>query len=194
VDVDFWTPAQTSAGDYVLAVGNDGRRDYATLVRAAADWNLPVKIVTSRALPEPLPPNITHLRGSWHRPAVSDAELRELYRGALAVVVSLEDSIQPSGQSVALQAMACGCPVVLTRTRGLWTGNDFHEGEHLLLVEPSSPAALKTAVERLAADPAFAQRMGAAARDAVRQHGRMDAFASRLESVIALAQSAANTR
>ena len=35
-------------------------------------------------------------------------------------IIPLKNSIQPSGQSVALQSMACGTPVVITETFGFW--------------------------------------------------------------------------
>jgi glycosyltransferase involved in cell wall biosynthesis len=183
VDVNFWTPGPENDGEYLLAVGNDGRRDYATLVRAVEDLSVPVKIVTGRPLP-PLPPHVEHLRGTWHAPAVTDEELRELYRRAIAVVVPLEDAIQPSGQSVALQAMACGRPVVLSRTRGLWTGSDFSDGRDIVLVEPGSPGELRAALQRLLDDPEQRRQIGASALDAVRRHGRIDAFAARLGAVL----------
>jgi glycosyltransferase involved in cell wall biosynthesis len=188
VDTDFWTPAEVDR-EFILAVGNDGRRDYVTFVAAAAGLDVPVKILTARPLPDPLPSHIEHLRGSWHAPAVTDEELRDLYRRALLVVVPLEDAIQPSGQSVALQAMACGRPVVLTRTRGLWTGEDFHDGRDLLLVEHGSSDALRRAMQQLLDDAATREHIGRAAREAVLLHGRIDAFASRLGSVIAFASN-----
>lgn len=195
VDVEFWTPGPASGeGGYLLAVGNDGRRDYRTLVEAVAGLSLRAKLVTARPLPEPLPPNVEAIRGSWHRPAVTDAELRDLYRGALAVCVPLEDSMQPSGQSVALQAMACGRPVILTRTQGLWTGSDFLDGGHLLLVPPASVEALRESIGKLVTDRSLAERMGTSAREAVLRHGRMADFASRLESVVALAHSRIHSR
>jgi len=184
VDTRFWTPAPAST-EFILSVGNDGRRDFATLVSAVDGLDVPVKIVTSRPLPQPLPSNIDHLRGSWHAPAVTDEELRELYRRALAVVVPLEDSIQPSGQSVALQAMACGRPVILSRTRGLWTGQDFEAERDLLLVESGNPEDLRRAIQRLLDDSDFRERMGRSAREAVDRVGTIDAFAARLMHLIA---------
>lgn len=181
VDVAFWNPAPRPSA-YLLAVGNDGRRDYRTLVEAVTPLAIPTKILTKRPLPE-LPPHVENLRGSWHAPAVSDEELRELYRGAIAVVVPLENSLQPSGQSVALQAMACGRPVILTRTDGLWTGVAFVEGRDLLLVEPGSPEALREQLGRLVADPEAREEMGRHARIAALAHGRIDDFARRLEAV-----------
>lgn len=183
VDTRFWTPAPAKP-EYVLSVGNDGRRDYATLVSAVRELNVPVKIVTSRQLPQPLPGHIEHLRGSWHAPAVTDEELRDLYRRALVVVVPLEDSIQPSGQSVALQAMACGRPVILSRTRGLWTGEDFETERDLLLVEPGRPEDLRNGIQRLLDDLDLRERMARSAREAVERGGSIDAFAARLMHLI----------
>jgi glycosyltransferase involved in cell wall biosynthesis len=182
VDVDFWTSA-ADAREFILSVGNDGRRDYATLVNALAEVDVPAKIVTARPLP-PLPAHVEHLRGSWHAPAVTDEELRDLYRRALVTVVPLEDAIQPSGQSVALQALACGSPVVLTRTRGWWGGDDF--SNCLTLVEPRSPDSLLAAIRGvLAQDSTTRETMTAAAREAVLAHGRIDTFAARLADVLA---------
>ncbi len=184
VDTAFWTPGGTP-GDYVLAVGNDGRRDYETLIDAVRSSSVAVKIVTKKDLPQPLPPNVKHIQGSWHAPALTDEQLRELYRGARFVVVPLEDSIQPSGQSVALQAMSCGRPVILTRTRGLWTGDALVDGRDLLLVEPRSAESLRDAMRRLEDDPALSERMGGSARAAVLRQGGIEAFAARLNSLLA---------
>lgn len=182
IDVDFWTPGTAPVGDYILSVGNDGRRDYDTLVAAVAGTPWRTRILTRRPLPD-LPAHVENLRGSWHAPTVTDEELRELYRGALAVIVPLEDSIQPSGQSVALQAMACGRPVILSRTRGLWTGGDMIDGSDLLLVEPGSAAALRAAMESLLLNPERREAIGRNARQAVLRHGRIADFARRLEAV-----------
>ena len=96
----------------------------------------------------------------------------------------LEDAIQPSGQSVALQAMACGRSVVLSRTRGLWTGDDYQSGRDLVLVEHGSPDALCGAMQQLLDDAAHREHIGRAAREAVLLSGRIESFADRLGSVI----------
>ncbi len=180
VDVGFWGEEGEMGGGgdgemgYILAVGNDARRDYGTLVEAVRELDRPVKILTNRELPSNLPGNVEHVRGSFHRPAVTDAELRELYRGAGVVVVPLVESIQPAGQSVALQAMAMGKTVVMTRTRGLWTGEDFPDGEGLRLVPVGDVAALRRALEMEPLD-------GEVVRGRVRERGTAELFAGRLE-------------
>ena len=115
VDDKFWTPPPEggSNGGYVLSIGNDPRRDYATLAAAWRPEYPPLKIVTR--LPVPASDGTVEVvAGDWNRQILSDAEVRELFRGALFVVLPLTDTIQPSGQSACLQAMACGKAVVIS--------------------------------------------------------------------------------
>lgn len=184
VDTEFWSPAENpTCGEYILAVGNDARRDYATLVRAAASWEMRVKILTKRKIDGPLPDNVQIVTASWHSPAVTDQELRELYRGAAVVVVPVSESIQPSGQSVALQAMACGRPVVLSRTSGLWTGEDFSDGEHLVLADCGSVDALARAVQTLLNQPRESELLARSARARAVERGDISGFANRLADI-----------
>jgi glycosyltransferase involved in cell wall biosynthesis len=169
VDEAFWRPAGTPApGDYVLSLGNDDGRDYRTLL--AAIGGVPLRLHTALPLPSGLPPNVALTRGSWHERTLSDAEVRELYQRARFVVTPLTDSWQPQGQSVTLQAMACGKAVVLSRTRGLWSPLLMRHAENCWLVPPGDAAALKEAVQRLWADGELAASLGAAARESVVAH------------------------
>ncbi len=138
-------------------------------------------VVTRQNLGE-LPPNVEQMRGDWHAQALSDAGLRKLYQEAMLVVTPLQDSVQPSGQSVCLQAMACGKPVVLTRTTGLWSQEMMRDGENVLLVPPGDLTALQQAVSSLLADPGKRQRLGESARRCVCDCGDISLFALRLEA------------
>lgn len=148
VDLDFWCPGGERE-DFVLAIGNDPRRDYATLLAAAPEIAVPIRIVTGLTLPQPLPENVTVIRGSWHDRALSDADIHDLYRRAACVVTPLHDTLQPSGQSVTLQAMACGAPVVLTHTRGLWNPTALRDGHNVRLIPPANPPELAKAVANI---------------------------------------------
>jgi glycosyltransferase involved in cell wall biosynthesis len=66
---------------------------------------------------------------------------------------------------VNLEAMACETAVVATATGGI--PEVVADGETGLLVPPGRPAALASALERLAADAALRRRLGAAGRRAV---------------------------
>jgi len=148
VDESFWQlPEDRGLRNGVLAVGNDGRRDYATLLESARMLpQISFTVITRISAPNDLSSNVQWRRGDWHEQAVSDHELRELYQRAACVVVPLKESPQPSGQSVAMQAMMCGAPVAHTKTAGWWGAEVIRDGKEVLLVPPADPSALAEAI------------------------------------------------
>lgn len=182
VDTKFWQPDWQRKGSYILAVGNDVRRDYALLLQLARRVNERFIVVTRQNLEE-LPANVEQVQGDWHAQALSDAGLRKLYQEAMLVVTPLQDSVQPSGQSVCLQAMACGKPVVLTKTAGLWSQEMMRDGENVLLVPPGDLEALHKAVSRLLDSPDLLDLLGKNARRTVCDEADISQFASRVEAL-----------
>jgi glycosyltransferase involved in cell wall biosynthesis len=188
VDTSFWAPGGTPAGG-VLAIGNDGHRDWGTLVEAAASIDAEIAVLTRHAAPAVLPANVRWQPADWHSALLSDAEVREAFRSASAVVVPVKDVPQPSGQSVTLQASACGRPVVLTRTRGLWDPEALRDGENVLLVPPADAEALAAAVARVLSDPAGGEAIGRAARATVEATATVEGYAARLLEICEVAQA-----
>lgn len=184
VDVKFWTPAEAiGEKEYLLAIGNDDGRDYETLLKAIGPH--PLHLHTARPLNEALlPPNVVRTRGDWRGRALSDQELRDLYRESRFVVTPLHDSAQPQGQSVTLQAMACGKAVILSRTRGLWSRELMRHLHNCYLVPSGDIAALRAAIDRLDQDEELRVRLGLAARHSVEQHFSSDLMAERIGEVI----------
>jgi glycosyltransferase involved in cell wall biosynthesis len=184
VDDSFWTPASKSnRQDYILAIGNDSRRDYDLLIRAAGALKRPIKILTKRELPSDLPHNIEVVRGSWHEQALSDTKLREMYRSAFCVAVPLIESNQPSGQSVTLQAMACGTPVILTKTTGLWETALLQDGDNIVFTRPGDEVGFIKAIEDLENNPEQWQRLGEGGLQYIRNYGRVLQFAEKMEKL-----------
>jgi glycosyltransferase involved in cell wall biosynthesis len=73
---------------------------------------------------------------------------------------------EPFGQ-VAVEAMACGKPIVVSGAGGLT--DIVVDGESGLFVAPGDAGALAAAIDRLHRDPALRDRLGAAARIRVRR-------------------------
>lgn len=89
----------------------------------------------------------------------------------------------------AFQALACGTPLVTADTpaaRELLT-----DGEDALLVPPGDAVALAAAVRRLAADPALAERIGAAGRATYESRASEAALGIRWRAVLERAIAAA---
>jgi len=185
VDTEFWCPDPAVPREgFVLSVGNDGRRDFGTLLKAANRISTPVRIITSRSLPDTLPTNVVVSRGSWHEQTLSDKALRDLYRRAACVVVPLIESCQPSGQSVALQAMACGCPVILTRTAGLWDVDMMRDLENVLFVPPGDSIELAKALQEVIEDKVDRHTLGLNGYKSVKRKATTAHFARGMEVVL----------
>ncbi len=97
------------------------------------------------------------------RTGISDDELARCYGEAqVAVVPSLYEGFSLP----AIEAMACGVPVVAT-TGGALPEVVGTSGETGLLVAPNDPEALADGIRRLLDDPELAARIGAAGRQRV---------------------------
>jgi glycosyltransferase involved in cell wall biosynthesis len=104
-------------------------------------------------------------RVPFARGFVPHDELQQLY--ARAAVVACPS--QREGFGVAcLEAMAHGRPVVATRVGGLL--DLVVDGETGIVVPPRDAPALRSALERLLADPDLRHRLGTAGRERARTH------------------------
>jgi glycosyltransferase involved in cell wall biosynthesis len=96
---------------------------------------------------------------------VSLERLTELMAHCVAVVVPLLDRKISTGQSIFLQAMALGKPVIATRTSG--TADYFEHMVTGILVDPGDVESLRSAMH-LMVDHDVRRRIGQRAQEAVR--------------------------
>lgn len=148
---DYFSPGGAE-GDYVLFTGTlEPRKGLDDLLAA---W---------RSLPAPRP-RLVLCGGAGWRTSIADEEgvettgyvtrerLRELYRHALAFVYPSRYEgfgIPP------LEAMACGAPVIATRTGAV----EEFAGDAALLVKPGDREALRGALRRILSDAALRQEL-----------------------------------
>ncbi|MBB1252370.1 D-inositol-3-phosphate glycosyltransferase [Streptomyces alkaliterrae] len=99
-------------------------------------------------------------------PPVGQERLADWYRAADVLVMP---SHSESFGLVAIEAQACGTPVVAAAVGGLPVA--VRDGESGFLVDGHDPADYATALARLLDDPALAARMGAAAAHHARGFG-----------------------
>ena len=135
VDIDFWANEKnqlTKTTNSVLFIGNDLHRDYLflnTLVNAMPNINF--TIITSRLSKSNISlKNVELINGHWHSNEVTDLDIKKYYNNSAITIIPLKNTFQPSGQSVALQSMACGTPVIVTDTVGFWDSRLIHK-KHL---------------------------------------------------------------
>jgi glycosyltransferase involved in cell wall biosynthesis len=193
VDTDFWTPGQeaSNAGErYVLFVGNDANRDIDMLLQIARAMPDQRFVALSSLLRDKVvPPNLQVIASHWKKAVLTDAEVRAYYRNAAAVLLPIKETLQPSGQSVALQAMACGCPVVISDFGGFWESGVFSDEDDIFFAQPNKLEAFVRSLSCLTRKPDLARRVGLNGRARVLERYRLDLFADRLAYIAAISRT-----
>lgn len=153
---------QLPAGDFMLFVGAFGRYKGVDVLAQAYKGmaGAPPLVVIGYQTPEypvqttDFPLNM-HVLHDWPHAAVMQAWRRSM----LGLVPSTWSDPCPT---VAMEAMACGKPLIASALGGLTDLVD--NGVTGLLVPPNDAQALRGAMQRLLADPALRTRMGLAAK------------------------------
>jgi glycosyltransferase involved in cell wall biosynthesis len=162
VDDRFFSPAGVADEGYVLAVGRDRSRDHALLVNAVRDSGLDVRLAGPTAAELPALPSEVRLLG-----AVDHRSYRDLLARAAVVVVPTHAPRYPGGQTVVLEAMAMGKPVLTTDSAAM---RDYVtpglDGE---LVAQGDGRALLEGLRALLADDVRRRALGERARETVEQ-------------------------
>jgi glycosyltransferase involved in cell wall biosynthesis len=152
VDVPAETGAEAEPPEVLYAGRLSAEKGVLELVEAARGMKLVV------AGDGPLRDRVAQARGF-----VPHDELQRLYRRAAVVACPS----RREGFGIAcLEAMAHGRPVVATSVGGL--RDLVVDGDTGLVVPPRDAAALRTALQRLLADPELRRRLGAAGRERAR--------------------------
>ena len=181
-DTSFFAPQHAASDGYILSVGNDVARDFATLVDAVATLPCEIVIKTNRRIKraDDLPPNVRVVAER-----ISFEALRDLYARARFVVIPIKKAVHASGVNSILEAMAMGKATIVSDSPGIC---DFvRNGENSIVVPPGDPDALSRAIATLLADPTQAEKLGRRARTFVEANFSLDRFAERLAAELASA-------
>lgn len=166
IDAEHFSPSDDPPiPGRVFSVGDDHMRDYSTLVDAleqvhAERPGMTAEIATTLPIDFPDAWAVVHRRRMDHA-------VRDCYRRASVVALSLHPTRQGSGLTVILEAMASARPVVVSDNPGL---DDYViNGETGILVPPGDSAAMAEAVRMLLDDPERAAEMGRRGRRLVEE-------------------------
>lgn len=132
IDTGFWHTDNLDLENNkneIIFVGNDSNRNVEILKELPKFLpNLKFKYITNlRELLELEIENVEIIKGDWGKKYLSDTELLEYYKSSKICIIPLIEGNQPSGQSVALQAMSLGIPVIISDTNGFWDKDEFFD-------------------------------------------------------------------
>lgn len=139
VDTKFWKDDNINfkKKDRILFIGNDGNRDFDLVLKIAKELkNYNFDFVTShKFIAKNISSNVNLINANWNDYLLSDNEIKEFYKKARFTILPIKNTLQPSGQSVALQSMSMGVPVIITKTEGFWDFVNFENNTNILFVE-----------------------------------------------------------
>jgi glycosyltransferase involved in cell wall biosynthesis len=186
VDVEHFRPDPSAPNvDDVLSIGADPRRDFALVVELARrSPELAFRIVSSADNARELRPLPANVRLETDVPF---ERVRECLLGAKIVALPVRENSYSGATTTLLQAMACGKPVVVTRTAAIARGYHLEDEVNCRLVPPGDASALEGAVRGLLDEPARAATVAARARETVERRLTWAAYTSELGRLLAAA-------
>lgn len=183
-DANFFQPVYEGRGDTVLSVGGNDGRDYRTFLDAAEQ------------MPETHFEIVCHprnLAGISHIPSnvsvqydLPPTEVRKKYQTACMIAIITHDDSSTlgadcSGQTVLLDAMSSGLPIIASRKASLV--DYVREGQEALIVDPYNPDQLVNAIKRLQRDDALRSSIAKSARIRVEHEFSNQAMAEKLSHI-----------
>ncbi len=180
IDADFFTPDDTPIGAW--SGGQRRQRPPPRLPdRGAGDAPGPT---TPAARPARTrhPPAHRHPPELGRRhPMLSHGDLRQLYRRSQVVVVGLRPNQHVSGVTVALEALACARPVVISDTPGM---GEYVSPDTGIMVPPADHEAMAAAIIRLLRDADEATAMGSSGLKIVHERHTTAVMAQNLAELL----------
>jgi len=131
-----------------------------------------------------LPPNITLHNGSWHENLLTDSDIRNLYNSSCLTIIPLNNTLQPSGQSVALQSMCVGTPVLITKTDGFWDKNKYQDDENIFFMNQNDVTLWKNRIKNLLSSDKKLIEVSKKGKKLVYENFNLELFISRIKKII----------
>ena len=186
IDTQFWKNANSynlKNRKYILFIGNDHQRDYEFVVQLANELeNYEFIFLTSKIHKNQISKkNVKLINGMWWSNKVSDFEIKNLYSNAMLTILPIKNSLQPSGQSVALQSMSMGTPVLITKTDGFWDYEKFEHQKEIIFLDENNIDLWREAIDRLLAKPDLLKEISNNSKKIVNQNFNLTKFSSNIE-------------
>ena len=185
VDLNFWKPKKfkNTKDKFVMAIGNDSNRDWETLIKA---WSIDLpllKIITNLPI-KTNSSNIKVIKSSWNENLLSDEYIRKLYCQAKLVILPMKNTMQPSGQSSCIQAMACEKVVIISKIDGIWDKNLMKNLKNVIFVPPEDPISINSAVKKILNNQKELRDIEKNARKLTEEHFNADNMAKSIFSLL----------
>ncbi len=188
IDQEFWVSNNRpyKKKNNILFIGNDGKRDYKFAIDLAKElsflnFDFITKKITNSEIKSD---NVNLLSGKWDDMNISDSDIRDYYQEADLSIIPIFNSLQPSGQSVALQSMSMGIPVLITKTDGFWEPELYKNNENIIFVEKNDINLWKENILSLLENNDLNVKVSKNGKDLVSKNNNLNIFNRKLKEII----------
>ena len=128
--------------------------------------------------------NVELYIGDWNSNIFSDEFLRNIYEQSVLSIIPVKNSTQPSGQSVGLQSMMMGVPVMITKTMGFWDYDEFNHGENIYFVNENNINQWEKHINSLLSDKSLLNSLSKNGNSTVKNKFSLKNFSENLKSIL----------
>ena len=191
IDEEFWVSnnkIEIKDKEKIIFVGNDGNRNVDLLIQIAKELSSYEFIFVSNleTVKKVNLDNVTVLGDGWGREGLKDVELKQLYLDSKITILPLKESFQPSGQSVALQSMSLGIPVLISETEGFWDKEQFKDNKDIFFVKDNSIDGWVKRIKEVYEDEDLLEKVSNNSRDIVKNILNLNEFHRTVKNIIKL--------
>jgi glycosyltransferase involved in cell wall biosynthesis len=175
VDTSYWqSNLKKEISNKILFIGNDRHRDFNFVQELAeAMPSFDFTFVTEKIQKTNLQ-NVSIINGNWNSEVISDSGIRELYNKSFLTLLPIKETYQPSGQSVSLQSISMGTPVMITNTKGFWDSEKFINNKNIFLIEKNNIELWKSKILDLYSDLELYQHISEDGKKTIVEYFNLD--------------------
>jgi len=188
IDTQFWNSNKNidQINNNILFIGNDGMRDYKFAIEIAK--NMPdyqFTFVTKNITKEDLNSNnVKLINGLWSEETLTDNDIKNLYNKSSLTIIPINESLQPSGQSVALQSMSMGVPVIITKTDGFWEPGIYINEKNIIFAEKNDIEEWTKKIYSVLNDEEQYKQISISAKKSVHKNNNLENFNNELLKIL----------
>lgn len=137
IDYKFWNITEVNKKNDlpILFNGNDLNRNYELMMEIIEKMQDQKFIIVSNKINNLSFKNVEVFSTSIKQDLLTDTDLKNLYSKTKFSLIPLIETLQPSGQSVALQSICTNNIVFITPTKGFWEYQTFINNKNIVFVE-----------------------------------------------------------
>jgi glycosyltransferase involved in cell wall biosynthesis len=183
VDSEYFRPEPDARVEHdVVSIGVGPRRDFALLLEVARrrpDRSFLVVASADNVRELGVPPANVQLEVN-----LPFGRVRECLLSARVVALPVHENSYSGATTTLLQGMACGKPVVVSRTSAIARGYHLEDAVNCHLVPPGDANAFERVVTALLEDPERGEALGRRARETVERHLTWSGYAREVSRLL----------